>query len=116
MTVRPLGDLKGLGFVSVRWLKSVGIADEGDLRALGSVEAYARVRLAAAPDAILNLLYALEAALRNTDWRALPPELRASLTAQVGLGRGRRGGRGQARNTGGAPVQPARRPDEPFDP
>ncbi|MFN9250267.1 MAG: TfoX/Sxy family DNA transformation protein [Brevundimonas sp.] len=103
MTVRPLGELKGLGVVSVRWLGSVGIADEGDLRALGSVEAYARVRMAAAPGASLNLLYALEAALREVDWRSLPPELRASLAAKVGRSCG---GRAGIRRKDDAPVWP----------
>lgn len=54
MSARPLGKLRGLGPVSARWLESVGMCDEEDLRALGAVEAFARVRLAAAPNASLT--------------------------------------------------------------
>lgn len=85
MSAKRISELRGLGVVSARWLESVGINDEEDLRVLGAVEAFARVRLAAAPKASLNLLYALEAALMNVDWRSLPPELKRSLREQLVL-------------------------------
>jgi hypothetical protein len=53
------------------------------LRALGAVEAFARVGLAAAPNASLNLLYALQAALLDVDWRMLSPEIKRSLRQQL---------------------------------
>lgn len=71
--------MHGLGAVSARWLETVGITTEEDLRSLRAVEAFARVRLAAAPTASLNLLYALEAVLRGVDWRSLPDEVKRSL-------------------------------------
>jgi DNA transformation protein and related proteins len=83
MSARRISELCGLGVVSTRWLESVGINDEDDLRALGAVEAFARVRLAAAPNASLNLLYALHAALLDVDWRSLSPEIKRSLREQL---------------------------------
>jgi DNA transformation protein len=83
MSNRRISELRGLGLASARCLQSVGIKDENDLRALGAVEAFARVRLAAAPNASLNLLYALEGALRDVDWRSLPPELKKSVREQL---------------------------------
>ena len=83
MSTRRIRELRGLGGVSERWLESVGIRDEDDLRALGAVEAFARVRLAAAPHASLNLLYALQAALLDVDWRSLPPELKRTLREEL---------------------------------
>ncbi len=79
MSAKRITDLRGLGVVSARWLSSVGINDENDLREVGAVEAFARVRLAVAPRASLNLLYALEGALRDVDWRSLPEDLKLSL-------------------------------------
>ncbi|WP_419320522.1 TfoX/Sxy family protein [Caulobacter sp. ErkDOM-E] len=83
MSTRRIGELRGLGSVSARWLESVGIIREDDLRAIGAVEAFARVRLAAAPDVSLNLLYALEGALRDVDWRVLPSEVKQSLRTEL---------------------------------
>jgi DNA transformation protein len=65
--------------VSSRLLASVGILRESDLRALGPVEAFARVRMAADPKVSLNLLYAMQAALLGIDWRQLAPEVRRAL-------------------------------------
>ncbi|MCA6286518.1 TfoX/Sxy family DNA transformation protein [Phenylobacterium sp.] len=76
---RPVSELRGLGTASARLLASVGIFRESDLRALGPVEAFARVRMAADPRVSLNLLYAMQAALLGIDWRQLAPEVRRAL-------------------------------------
>lgn len=61
------------------WLDEAGIGTVGDLRALGSVEACRRVKFLMPGRATLNLLHALEAALRGCHWLALPPDVRATL-------------------------------------
>jgi DNA transformation protein and related proteins len=81
--MRHIHELRGLGPFSARLLKSVDINTEDDLRAIGAAEAFARVRLAAAPEASLNLLYALHAALLDVDWRALSPDIKRQLREQV---------------------------------
>lgn len=85
MTTRPVHKLRGLGPASARLLARVGIENEADLRALGAAETFARVRLAADPGASLNLLYALQAALMDADWRTLPADLKRTLRERAGV-------------------------------
>ena len=74
------GELKNLGPVSLEWLHVVGIRSRAELEAVGAIEAFRLVRLHGF-NAGLNLLYALEAALRGLHWTALPPEVKAKLKA-----------------------------------
>ena len=67
-----------LGPVSREWLQAVGIHSRADLEAVGAIEAYRRVRLHGF-NASLNLLYALEAALRDVPWTALSAETKRQL-------------------------------------
>ena len=78
-----LSDLLNLGPTSAGWLRDVGIESRDDLERLGSVEAFLRVD-ASREGVSLNLLYALEGALRDVRWDRLPPEVRADLRRQVG--------------------------------
>ena len=75
-------ELKNLGPVSREWLRAVGLHTRADLEAVGAIEAYRRVRLHGF-NATLNLLYGLEAALREVHWTALPPELKRKLKTVV---------------------------------
>jgi DNA transformation protein len=63
-----LARLRNLGAASARMLVQAGIADAGTLRRLGSVGAY-RAVLASGQAGNLNLLWAIEGALSNRDWR-----------------------------------------------
>ncbi len=74
----PVDALRNLGPASRRWLADAGLHTEADLRALGAVVAYARVR-ALNPKASLNLLWALEGALSNLPWQTVAREHRTSL-------------------------------------
>jgi hypothetical protein len=58
----------------------VGIRSRADLETVGAIEALRLVKLHGF-NASLNLLYALEAALRDLHWTALPPEVKAKLKA-----------------------------------
>jgi hypothetical protein len=73
--------LRNLGAVSAGWLAAVGIRTEAELRALGAVVAFRRVATYRSGDVSLNLLYALEGALRGVRWDRLPPADRAALRA-----------------------------------
>ena len=81
-----LADCRNLGPVSARRLAEVGIETEADLRALGAVAAYRRVKHAFPRHVSLNLLYALAAALAGIDWRDLSPDLKAKLKAEAETG------------------------------
>jgi hypothetical protein len=76
--------IRNIGPVSEEWLRAAGIQSQEDLEAIGSVEAYRRVRLHGF-NASLNLLYALEGAIRDLPWNSLPEPVKARLksAAQV---------------------------------
>jgi len=61
-------ELPGLGPASEKLLKQAGIGTTELLIELGSVEAFRRVQRFD-PRASMNLLWALEGALSNRDWR-----------------------------------------------
>jgi DNA transformation protein and related proteins len=73
-----LAELPNLGPQSVDMLRQAGIADLAQLRALGAVAAYRRVKRHA-PSASLNLLWALEGALTQTPWQVVARERRTDL-------------------------------------
>ena len=74
-----LASLCNLGPVSARWLESAGIHTEAELRAIGAIEAFRRVAINRAGDVSMNLLYALDGALRGVRWDKLPPHVRVEL-------------------------------------
>ncbi|MAT70569.1 MAG: hypothetical protein CMJ58_13710 [Planctomycetaceae bacterium] len=74
--------LRNIGPVSAAWLAAVGVASREDLQRLGPVVAFARVRRVQ-PRASLNLLWALEAALADCDWRELTPETKSRLRDEL---------------------------------
>lgn len=75
--------LKGLGTASRTLLASVGIETAADLRALGAVEAYRRVKAAHPKRVSLNLLWALEGALSGRDWRVVARDDRLRLLLEL---------------------------------
>jgi len=62
---QPLDELPGIGPVTRSWLEDTGIATAEELRALGAVEAWRRLKFMMPNRVNLNALYALEAA---TGW------------------------------------------------
>ena len=66
--------LPNLGPVSERWLLGIGIESLDDLRALGAVEAYGRIRAREGRAATLNLLFALHATLAGKRWSEVTAE------------------------------------------
>ena len=75
--------LPGLGTVSRTLLASVGINNAADLRALGAIAAYCRVKVAHPKRVSLNLLWALEGALTGRDWRVVACEDRLRLLLEL---------------------------------
>lgn len=73
-----LAALPNLGPKSAEMLLRAGISNLEQLRALGAVSAYLRVRQVA-PTASLNLLWALEGALGGLPWQTVAREHRTSL-------------------------------------
>ncbi len=74
--------LLNVGPKSAAWLRQVGIRTEDDLRALGAVAAFLKVKRAGFRPS-LNLLYALEGALLGCHWQQVPAERRSELLLAV---------------------------------
>ena len=74
--------LRNIGPKSAAWLRQVGLRTEADLVAIGPVEAFMRVRRAGFKPT-MNLLYALEGALRDCHWQDVPEPRRQQLTQEA---------------------------------
>jgi len=77
-------ELKNLGLASVNILHAIGIHSRDDLKQMGAVEAYKRIRLR---DIHVSkvMLYALHGALMDTHWKELAPDLKNRLVADAEL-------------------------------
>ena len=74
--------LRNLGPTSAAWLAEIGVHTKADLQRLGPILAYRLVKQRQ-PKASLNLLWAIQGALTDTDWRKLPDAARRQLRRQV---------------------------------
>lgn len=68
-----LADLRNLGPASEEQLRAVGIETPEHLDAIGSVEAFVRLKQTYGSAVTLVFLYALEGALLDVHWNELPP-------------------------------------------
>jgi hypothetical protein len=78
------GPLRNVGPVSRRWLAEVGVVHRRDLERAGIVATFRMVRDLHPREVSWNLLWALEGALCDCDWRAVSEERKRELRAQVG--------------------------------
>ena len=77
-------ELKNLGAASVNILYAIGIHSGEELRQVGAVEAYNRIR-ARGIQVSKVMLYALEGALCNVHWNQLDADLKSQLLEQADL-------------------------------
>ncbi len=77
-----MSKIRNIGPASMRWLEEIGVETLEELRRVGSVPVYAMVR-DQHPEATLNLLWSLEAALRDMDWHELSQEVKDALIAEL---------------------------------
>lgn len=78
---QELIELKNLGAASVNILRAIGVNTYDDLKAMGSVQAYRRIK-ARGINVSKVMLYALEGALLDIHWKALPPDLKERLVEE----------------------------------
>ena len=78
----PIRALPNLGPASERMLARAGITTAGELRRIGAVEAYVRAEEAGERPS-LNLLYALEGALRARHWTRVSRTERVRLLTEL---------------------------------
>ena len=74
--------MRNLGPRSREMLAKAGIVSDEQLKALGAVAAFAAVKRAGGRPS-LNLLWALEGALTNRDWKEIAKKDRLSLLTQL---------------------------------
>lgn len=80
--VSEISSLRNLGGKTERWLNDLGIFTRSDLERVGSVEAYRNLRERGYPVS-MNLVWGIEGALADIDWRNLPEGLKAGLRRQI---------------------------------
>lgn len=80
--ISEISRLRNLGGKSEAWLNGIGVFTLDDLKRLGSVEIYRLLRQQGI-NGTLNLVYAIEGAINDLDWRELPPQMKADLKAAV---------------------------------
>ena len=76
--------MRNIGPKSAAWLRQVGLRSLEDLAAVGTVEAFMRVKRAGFKPG-LNLLYAIEGALLDCHWQEVPEERRQELILAADL-------------------------------
>lgn len=81
-TSQPLTELRNIGPKSAAWLQAIGIRSLADVRTIGSVAIYQTLKAQGYPVS-LNLVYALEGAVRDLPWNQLPLALRRDLQQRV---------------------------------
>ncbi|MYM64329.1 TfoX/Sxy family protein [Pseudomaricurvus sp. HS19] len=74
--------LKNLGVASVNILRAIGIHSCDDLKQVGPVQAYIRIKLRGIHVSKV-MLYALQGALQDVHWNDLDPEQKQQLVAQA---------------------------------
>jgi DNA transformation protein len=80
---RELAQLVNIGPFTARRLQSIGLRRPADLEALGAVAAYRSLAAAWPDDTTVFTLYALQGALMDLRWDALPDDVRADLWSSV---------------------------------
>ena len=82
---KSIEQMRNLGAASALMLAEIDVHNEDDLREMGAVVAFTRVKFQMPERASILLLYAMEAALRDCDWRSLDNESKAQLKSQIGV-------------------------------
>jgi DNA transformation protein and related proteins len=74
--------IRNLGPVSMQWLAAIDVHTLDDLREVGAVNAY-RLLTLRGYQVSLNLLWAMEAALRDVHWMEILPEDKERLKREL---------------------------------
>lgn len=82
MKTEVFSNMRNLGKASSKMLMKAGIQSEDQLHAIGTIAAYVAVKRAGCSPS-LNLLWAIEGALTNRDWKDISRDDRTSLLIQL---------------------------------
>ena len=78
----PVENLSGIGGVSAAWLHAAGIHTRSDLERMGAARAWLEVWKAGFRPT-RNLLWALQGAIMDLDWRLVPDAVREQIDGEV---------------------------------
>lgn len=78
----PVENLIGIGGTSAAWLHAAGIHTRSDLERRGAARAYLEVRKAGSGPT-RNLLWALQGAIMDLDWRLVPDAVKEQIDIEV---------------------------------
>ena len=81
--LRRIASLKNLGPKSAELIVGAGIDGPDEIRRLGAVIVFHRVKSRFPEATSLNLLWALQGALMEVHWHDIPDEIRRQLLAEV---------------------------------
>ncbi len=81
--VRTLTDLKNIGKATEQMLAEIDITTVNDLRAMGEIEAYLRLKFRFPKDVNILMLYALYGALHDIAFNQIPSDVKARLKKAV---------------------------------
>ena len=84
MSTQRLSDLRNLGSRSIAMLEAIGIGTQAELAACGAIAAFIAIKQAGQP-ATLNLLWAMEGALTDRDWRQVSRHDKLHLLTELEL-------------------------------
>ena len=82
--IMDLRTLRNLGPKSTEWLAEIGVTSIEDVQRMGVVHVFCILK-EEGYNASANLLYALEAAVRDIDWRELDAETKVRLRREAGI-------------------------------
>lgn len=74
--------MKNLGNTSINWLRAIGVNSYDELKAVGPVDAYIKIKERGIRVSKV-LLYALQGALLDVHWNELTPTMKQALLEQV---------------------------------
>ena len=78
-----LRDLKGLGPKSEGWLNEVGILTPDDLRSIGAVRAFIKLKKECSAKPSLNFLYAMVGAIEERHWAEIAKSEKGRLLIEL---------------------------------
>jgi DNA transformation protein len=84
ITGEELEQLPGIGPKTIAALHQVSIKTVADLRAIGAVSAYLRLKHADPQRITRNALWDLYGALNGIHWAEIPPEIKSQLLKEAG--------------------------------
>ena len=78
-----LSELQGLGLKSEKQLLEIGIRTAEELKAIGAVRAFIKLKQASSITPSLNFLYAMVGALENKHWADIKKSEKAKLLIEI---------------------------------